>query len=92
MKLKTTKKIKAPMWKRRKKFQNSRLKSYRLPSTDSKKGKSGDSNGIRTDDIKTCDEETKEMVRQIFNEVLKQKKCTPEAWQRKRIKVIHKKR
>ena len=37
MRLTTTKKIKATMWKRRKKFQNSRLKGYWLPSTDSKK-------------------------------------------------------
>ena len=28
-----------------------------------KKGKSADSNGIRAEDIKTCDDETKEMVR-----------------------------
>ena len=33
-----------------------------------KKGKSPDSNGIRAEDIKACDDETKEMVRQIFNE------------------------
>ena len=33
-----------------------------------KKGKSPDSDGIRAEDIKACDEETKEMVRQIFNE------------------------
>ena len=45
----------------------------RLQSTDSKKGKSADSNGIRAEDIKACDEETKEMVRQIFNEKVKQK-------------------
>ena len=29
-----------------------------------KKGKTGDSNGIKAEDNKTCDEETKEMVRQ----------------------------
>ena len=29
--------------------------------TDSKNGKAGDSNGIRPEDIKTCDEEAKEM-------------------------------
>ena len=56
-----------------------------------KKGKARDSNGIRAEDIKTCDKETKEMVRQIFNEVLKQKGCTPEAWRRIRTKVIYKK-
>ena len=55
------------------------------------KSKSGDSIGIRAEDIKTCDEETKQMVRQIFNEVLKHADCTPETWQRIRIEVIHKK-
>ena len=33
-----------------------------------KKGKSPDSDGIRAEDIKACDEETKEMMRPIFNE------------------------
>ena len=56
-----------------------------------KKGKAGDSNGIRAEDIKACGEETKEMVRQIFNEVPKQKESTPEAWRRIKIKVIYKK-
>ena len=37
-----------------------------------KKGNSADSNGIRAEDIKACDDETKEMVRQIFNEIVKQ--------------------
>ena len=43
-----------------------------------KKGKASDNNGIRAEDIKTCDETTKEILRQIFNEVLKQEECTPE--------------
>ena len=68
------------------------MKSYKLQSTDSKKGKSADSNGIRAEDIKGCDEETKDMVRQIFIEVVKQKEFTPEAWRKVRFKVIHKKR
>ena len=50
-----------------------------------------DSNGIRAEDITACDEETTEMVRQIFNEIVKQNEFTPEAWRRVRIKVIHKK-
>ena len=54
-------------------------------------GKARDSNGIRAEDIKGCDEETKEWIRQIFNEVLQQKDCTPESWRRIRIKVIYKK-
>ena len=31
------------------------------------------------------------MVRQIFNEIVKQNEFTPEAWKKVRIKVIHKK-
>ena len=57
-----------------------------------KKGKSPDSNGIRAEDIKASDDETREMVRQIFNEIIKQNQFTPEAWKNVRIKVIHKKR
>ena len=56
-----------------------------------KKGKSPDSDGIRTEDIKACDDETREMVRQIFNEIIKQNEFTPEAWKKVKIKVLHKK-
>ena len=56
-----------------------------------KKCKASDNNGIRAENIKTYDETTKEMIRQIFNEVLKQEDCTPEPWRRTRIKLIYKK-
>ena len=56
-----------------------------------KKGKSPDSDGIRAEDIKACDDETREMVRQIFNEIIKQNEFTPEAWKKVKIKVLHKK-
>ena len=36
-----------------------------------KEGKSSDSNGIRAEDIKACDDETREIMRQIFNEIMK---------------------
>ena len=36
------------------------------------KGKATVSNGIKAEDIKVCDEETKEIMRQIFNEIVKQ--------------------
>ena len=36
-----------------------------------KTGKSPDSNGIRAEDIKACNDETREMMRQIFNEIIK---------------------
>ena len=36
-----------------------------------KKGESPDSKGIRGEDIKDFDEETREMVRQVFNEITK---------------------
>ena len=45
-----------------------------------KAGKSPDNNGIR-----------REMVRQIFNEIIKRKEFTPEDWKKVTIKVIHKK-
>ena len=56
-----------------------------------KKGKASDNNGIRAEDIKTCDETMEAMKRQIFNEVMKQKDCTPETWRIICLKVIHKK-
>ena len=56
-----------------------------------KKGKSADSNGIRAEDVKACNEETREIVRQIFNEIIKQNEFTPEPWKKVKIKVLHKK-
>ena len=67
------------------------MESYKVQSTNSNKGKSADSNGIRAEDIKACDDETKEMVRHIFNEIVKQNDFTPEARKKVRIKEIHKK-
>ena len=56
-----------------------------------KTGKSPDSNGIRAEDIKACDDETREMVRQLFNEIIKRNTFTPDEWMEVKIKVIHKK-
>ena len=56
-----------------------------------KKGKSPDSNGIRAEDIEACDDETREMVRQIFNEIIKRNNFTPDEWKKVKIKVIYKK-
>ena len=56
-----------------------------------KAGKSPDGNGIRAEDIKDCNDETREMMRQIFNEVIKRKNFTPEEWKKVKIKVIYKK-
>ena len=53
-----------------------------------KKGKYPDSNGIRAEDIKARDDETKEMVRQIFNEIIKQNEFTPEAWKKVKNKSV----
>ena len=55
-----------------------------------KKGnKSPECNGIRAEDIKACDDEMREMVRQIFDEIIKQNEFTPEAWKKVKIKVIN---
>ena len=56
-----------------------------------KTGKSPDGNGIRAEDIKACDDETREMMRQLFNEIIKRNNFTPDEWKKVRIKVIHKK-
>ena len=55
-----------------------------------KKGKFPDRTGIRAEDVKACDEETRELMRQIFNEIIKRKEFTPEDWKKVTIKVIHK--
>ena len=56
-----------------------------------KAGKSPDGNGIRAEDIKDCNDETREMMRQIFNEVIIRNNLTPEEWKEVKIKVIYKK-
>ena len=56
-----------------------------------KTGKTLDSNGFRAEDIKACDDETREMVRQLFNEIIKRNNFTPDEWKKVKIKVIHKK-
>ena len=47
--------------------------------------------GKSPDDIKACDDETREMVRQLFNEIIKRNNFRPDEWKKVRIKVIHKK-
>ena len=56
-----------------------------------KKGKSPDNKGIRAEDIKACDDETRDMVRQLFNEIIKRNSFTPEEWKKVKIKVIYRK-
>ena len=56
-----------------------------------KTGKSPDGNGIRAEDIKDCNDETREMMRQIFNEIIKRNNFTPDEWKKVKIKVIRKK-
>ena len=53
-----------------------------------KEGKSPDSNGIRAEDIKACDDETREMVRQL---IIKRNNFAPDEWKKVKIKKIHKK-
>ena len=45
---------------------------------------------IRAEDGKACDEETREMVRQIFNVIIERNEFTLEDWKKVTIKVIHK--
>ena len=46
------------------------------------KGKAGDTKGIKVGDIKECDDETKEMMEEIFSEVIRQENMAPEAWRK----------
>ena len=62
-----------------------------VSTEQTQKGKSPDSNGFRAEDIKACDDETREMVRQIFKEIIRQNEITLEAWKKVKIKVLHKK-
>ena len=56
-----------------------------------KKGKAKDSSGVRAEQLKICSEETKEKIRNIFNDIAQQKDFTPKSWRKIRIQVIHKK-
>ena len=47
-----------------------------------KRGNSGDDKGIEAEDVKGCDDETKKMMRKIFDEVIMHECITPEAWRK----------
>ena len=51
--------------------QSSRNRNYKLRSTVSKEGKTRDTKGIKAEDLKECDDETKEMMRTVYNEIIK---------------------
>ena len=57
-----------------------------------KRGNSGDDKGIEAEDVKGCDDETKKMMRKIFNEVIMHECITLEAWRKVTIKMIFEKR
>ena len=56
-----------------------------------KKGKAKDNCGVRAEQLKICSEETKEKIRNIFNDIAQQDDFTPNSWRKIRIQVIHKK-
>ena len=56
-----------------------------------KNDKSPDSDDIRVEDIKVYDDETREMMRQIFNEIIQWNEFTSEVWDEVKLKVLHKK-
>ena len=56
------------------------------------KGKSGDNKGIKAEDIKGCDDDTKRMMREIFNEVIVHDSINPETTRKMTIREISKKR
>ena len=54
-----------------------------------KKGKAKDNSGVRAEQLKICSEETKEKIRNIFNDIARQNDFTPNSWRKIRIQVIH---
>ena len=56
-----------------------------------RRGNSGDDKGIEAEDVKGCDDETKKMMRKIFNEVIMHECITLEAWRKVTIKMIFEK-
>ena len=56
-----------------------------------KKGKAKDNSGVRAEQLKICSEETKEKIRNIFNDSARKNDFTPNSWRKIRIQVIHKK-
>ena len=56
-----------------------------------KRGKAGDTKGIKAEDLKGCDDEAKEMMRSIFNEIITQESKAPNFWRKLVIKSdLHK--
>ena len=56
-----------------------------------KKGKAKNSRGVRAEQLKNCSDNTKERIRMIFNEIIRQEHFTPKSWGKIRIQVIYKK-
>ena len=57
-----------------------------------KKDKSPVSDDIRVEDIKAYDDETRKMMRQISNEIIKLNEFTFEVWDEMKLKVLRKKK
>ena len=69
-----------------------RQKSYKAQSANSKQANLQTAmEYVPKKDIKVCDDETREMMRQLFNEIIKRNNFTPDEWKKVKIKVIHKK-
>ena len=67
-------------------YQGSENKEVQAATDSLKKRTAGDSNGIKAEDIKACDEETRGLMREIFNGVLRHEDITPEVWRGKKYK------
>ena len=74
--------------KKRREYQRSRVKNCMRRSGNSKKVNHQIATGFEQ---KTSKLVTKEMVREIFNEIIRQNEFTPEAWNKVKIKALHKK-
>ena len=71
-------------------FLNSLNKNYKLRMIASRKERLADTKGIKAEDLKGSDEETKEMSRSIFNGIIKQESVAPKSWKKCRRKSSRK--
>ena len=72
-------------------YQRSRVKNCKMRSGNSKKVNHQTATGFEQKTSKLATMRRKEMVRQIFNEIIKQNEFTLEAWKKVKLKVLHKK-
>ena len=60
------------------------MKELMIAIDSLKKGRSADSKGIKAEDVKGADEETRTMIHEIFDLIIKQNSMAPSSWKQLR--------